>query len=148
MVEGAFQPKPPFPFLPSSHSRAPICKSPPMPHNNSITVYDLALSTGATISPFVWATKYALKHKGFELDVVPGGFTGIPERTGGKTERLPAIVDDGHWVLDSWGIVEYLDEAYPDRPMVITHPSVAIVTRAREAWFVLVARGTEVRGKW
>ena len=101
-----------------------------MAENNRITFYDLALSTGATISPFVWATKYALKHKGFDLDVVPGGFTKIPERTGGKTERLPAIVDDGQWVLDSWGIVEYLDEKYPDRQMLIPHPSVAIVTRA------------------
>ena len=36
-----------------------------------------------------------LKHKGFDLDVVPGGFTGIMERTGGVTERLPAIVDNG-----------------------------------------------------
>ena len=54
-----------------------------MARNNTITFYDLALSTGATISPFVWATKYALKHKGFDLDVVPGGFTKIPERTGG-----------------------------------------------------------------
>jgi glutathione S-transferase len=87
-----------------------------MAKDNKITFYDLAISTGATISPFVWATKYALKHKGFDLDVVPGGFTGILERTGGKTERLPAIVDDGTWVLDSWGIVEYLDATYPDRP--------------------------------
>ncbi len=74
-----------------------------MAKNNTITFFDLALSTGATISPFVWATKYALKHKGFDLDVVPGGFTRIPERTGGKTERLPAIIDDGKWVLDSLG---------------------------------------------
>jgi glutathione S-transferase len=113
--------------------------------NNTITFYDLALSTGATISPFVWATKYALKHKGFDLDVIPGGFTKIPERTGGVTERLPAIVDDGQWVLDSWGIVEYLDEKYPDRPMLIPHPSVAIVTRALDAWFWQVATGPWMR---
>ena len=116
-----------------------------MAKDNTITFYDLALSTGATISPFVWATKYALKHKGFDLDVVPGGFTGIMERTGGKTERLPAIVDDGQWVLDSWGIVEYLDEKYPDRPMLIPHPSVAIVTRALDAWFWQVATGPWMR---
>ena len=73
-----------------------------MARNNTITFYDLQLAGGCTISPFVWATKYALKHKGFDIDMVPGGFTGIPERTGGKTERLPAIVDDGQWVLDSW----------------------------------------------
>src|SRR4051812_6713425 len=105
-----------------------------MAKDNKITFYDLQISTGATISPFVWATKYALAHKGFELDVVPGGFTGIMERTGGKSERLPAIVDDGVWVLDSWGIVEYLDEKYPDRPMLIPHESVAVLTRAMDAW--------------
>ncbi|KPL68605.1 1,3-beta-glucanase [Erythrobacter sp. SG61-1L] len=116
-----------------------------MAKNNTITFYDLALSTGATISPFVWATKYALKHKGFDLDVVPGGFTKILERTGGKTERLPAIVDDGTWVLDSWGIVEYLDAEYPTRPTLIPHESVATVTRALDAWFWKVATGPWMR---
>ncbi len=112
-----------------------------MASNNTITFYDLALSTGATISPFVWATKFALKHKGFDLDVVPGGFTGILERTGGKTERLPAIVDDGEWVLDSWGIVEYLDAKYPDRPALIPHPSVAATLKALDHWFWNAAVG-------
>ena len=116
-----------------------------MAKNNTITLYDLRLSTGATISPFVWATKYALKHKGFDLDVVPGGFTKILERTGGKTERLPAIVDDGTWVLDSWGIVEYLDAKYPARPMLIPHESVAAVTRVLDAWFWRVATSPWMR---
>ena len=40
-----------------------------MAKNNTITPFDLQISTGATISPFVWATKYALKHKGFEIDI-------------------------------------------------------------------------------
>ena len=60
-----------------------------MAKDKSVTFYDLQVSTGATISPFVWATKFAVKHKGFDLDIVDGGFTGILERTGGKTERLP-----------------------------------------------------------
>ena len=112
---------------------------------NTITLYDLQVSTGATISPFVWATKYAVKHKGFDLDIVDGGFTGIMERTGGKTERLPAIVDDGRWVLDSWGIVEYLDQTYPDRPTLIPHESVAVLTRALDAWFWSTATGPWMR---
>src|ERR1043165_4107431 len=96
---------------PHCAKQAPARRIQAMAQNNRITLYDLQLSTGATISPFVWATKYALAHKGFDVDLVPGGFTGILERTGGQTERLPAIVDDGKWVLDSWGIVEYLDAA-------------------------------------
>ena len=116
-----------------------------MAENNTITFFDLQLASGCTISPFVWATKYALKHKGFDLDVVEGGFTGILERTAGKTERLPAIVDDGEWVLDSWGIVEYLDEKYPDRPALIPHESVAVLTKALDAWFWGTATGPWMR---
>lgn len=116
-----------------------------MAANNTITFYDLQVSTGATISPFVWATKFAVAHKGFALDVVEGGFTGILERTGGVTERLPAIVDDGKWVLDSWGIVEYLDATYPDRPMLIPHESVAALTKAMDAWFWGAAVGPWMR---
>jgi glutathione S-transferase len=112
-----------------------------MAKDNRITLYDLQLSTGSTISPFVWATKYAVAHKGFELDIVPGGFTGIMERTGGKTERLPAIVDDGEWVLDSWLIAEYLDEKYPDRPTLIPHESVKILTMMMESWLWQTAIG-------
>ena len=116
-----------------------------MAKDNTITFYDLQLASGCTISPFVWATKFAVAHKGFDLDVVPGGFTGIMERTGGKTERLPAIVDDGEWVLDSWGIVEYLDRKYPYRPMLIPHESVAALTRALDAWFWVTATGPWMR---
>jgi glutathione S-transferase len=116
-----------------------------MAANNTITFYDLTMAHGATTSPFVWATKYALAHKGFTIDTVPGGFTGIMERTGGMTERLPAIVDDGKWVLDSWGIVEYLDATYPDRPMLIPHESVAALTKALDAWWWPTAVGPWMR---
>jgi glutathione S-transferase len=102
--------------------------------NNIITLYDLQLATGCTISPFVWATKYALKHKGFEIESVPGGFTGILERTGGRSERLPVIVDDGKWVLDSWLIAEYLDERYPERPPLFSGASMKLLTKFLEGW--------------
>lgn len=105
-----------------------------MGQNNTITLYDLQLASGCTISPFVWATKYALKHKGFDIDIVPGGFTGIMERTGGRSERLPVIVDDGKWVLDSWLIAEYLDERYPDRPALFEGDGMKVLTKFLEGW--------------
>ena len=116
-----------------------------MAANNTITLYDLQVASGATISPFVWATKYAVAHKGFEMEIVPGGFTGILERTGGKTERLPAIVDDGEWVLDSWLIAEYLDEKYPDRPTLIGDPSVKVCAQFIEGWLWTTAVGPWMR---
>jgi glutathione S-transferase len=116
-----------------------------MAQDNRITLYDLQVASGATISPFVWATKYAVAHKGFEMDIVPGGFTGIMERTGGKTERLPAIVDDGQWILDSWLIAEYLDDKYPDRPTLIGDPSVKVCGQFIEQWLWATAVGPWMR---
>jgi glutathione S-transferase len=109
--------------------------------NNTITLYDLQLASGCTISPFVWATKYALAHKGFDIDIVPGGFTGIMDRTGGRSERLPVIVDDGKWVLDSWLIAEYLDKTYPDRPTLIGDPGIKPLTEFIEGWLWRTAIG-------
>ncbi|MCC7463562.1 MAG: glutathione S-transferase family protein [Gammaproteobacteria bacterium] len=105
-----------------------------MARNNRITLYDLQLASGCTISPFVWTAKYALAHKGFDIDIVPGGFTGIMERTGGRSERLPVIVDDGEWVLDSWLIAEYLDRKYPDRPMLCGDPGIKPLAQFLEGW--------------
>lgn len=105
-----------------------------MAEGNVITLYDLNIATGATLSPFVWATKFALRHKGFDIALVPGGFTGILDRTGGRSERLPAIVDNGEWVLDSWNIAEHLDAKYPDRPMLMAHEGVAASTKVIERW--------------
>src|SRR6187551_2681776 len=105
-----------------------------MAKDNMITLYDLQLESGCTISPFVWRTKYALKHKGFDIDLVPGGFTGIKELTNGFSDRLPVIVDDGRWIRDSWEIAEYLDETYPDRPMLFAGESHKILTKFIDAW--------------
>ena len=112
-----------------------------MATDNRITLYDLQLASGCTISPFVWRTKYALAHKGLDVDIVPGGFTGILERTGGRSERLPAIVDGDKWVLDSWVIAEYLDETYPDRPMLFEGPSMKVLTKFIDGWLWRTAIG-------
>ncbi len=109
--------------------------------SNTIKIYDLQLASGCTISPFVWRTKYALKHKGFDLDIVPGGFTGILERTGGKSERVPAIEDNGKLLLDSWLIAEYLDETYPDRPMLFEGPAMKSLLQHTSAWLWKTAIG-------
>lgn len=116
-----------------------------MTQNHTITLYDLQLESGCTISPFVWRIKYALEHKGFDVHIVPNGFTGIREITNGFSDRLPVIVDPDrqvdadrsagdHWVKDSWDIADYLDETYPDRPMLYEGPSQRLLTRFIDGW--------------
>ncbi len=55
-----------------------------MAQNKRITLYDLQLENGCTISPYVWRTKYALAHKGFEIDIVPAA-----------SPALPSVPEDG-----------------------------------------------------
>jgi glutathione S-transferase len=116
-----------------------------MARNNTIRLFDLVLASGCTISPFVWRTKYALKHKGFDIDLVPSGFTGIKELTEGRSERLPVIVDDGEWVIDSWKIAEYLDAKYPDRPMLFAGDSMTVLTKFIDQWLWRTAIGVWIR---
>jgi glutathione S-transferase len=105
-----------------------------MAANNRIQLFDLQLASGATLSPFVWRVKYALKHKGFDIDIIPGGFTDIVKRTGGRSERVPVIIDDGEWVFDSWEIAEYLDRKYPDRPMLFDGETMRGLTKFVDNW--------------
>ena len=112
-----------------------------MADNNTITLYDLQLESGCTISPFVWRTKYALKHKGFDIDLKDGGFTGIKARTNGFSDRLPVIVDNGHWVKDSWDIAQYLDDTYPDRPRLLEGEAMKALTNFTEQWLWRTAIG-------
>ena len=116
-----------------------------MPRDNSIRLFDLVLDSGCTISPFVWRIKYAIRHKGFDLDLVPNGFTGIRALTGGRSDRLPVIVDDGEWVIDSWKIADYLDARYPDRPMLYEGESQKILTRFVDRFLWRAAIGVWIR---
>src|SRR5215468_9855878 len=88
----------------------------------SIRLYDLVLENGCTISPFVWRIKYAIAHKGFAVDSIPVGFTGIKDILAGKYQRLPIIDDNGTIVPDSWAIADYLDRTYPGRPALFPTP--------------------------
>ena len=105
-----------------------------MARNNTIRLYDLVLKSGVTLSPFVWRTKLALRHKGFEIDDVETSYMGIRRMLDGSYKRLPVIDDDGRIVPDSWDIARYLDETYPDRPMLYRSDSERNFARFIDGW--------------
>lgn len=91
-----------------------------------IAVLDLQLEAGCTISPFVWQAKYALAHKQIEAEIIPGGFTSLPTRTGGLSQHRPGIRDGGTWVFESlrsgeFLVADYLDATYPDHPRLFAN---------------------------
>src|SRR5215468_7749989 len=102
--------------------------------SQSIRLYDLVLENGCTISPFVWRIKHAIAHKGFAVESVPVGFTGIKKILDGRYERLPIIEDRGTIVQDSWAIADYLDRTYPDRPMLFATKGERTAARFFDGW--------------
>jgi glutathione S-transferase len=74
-------------------------------------------------SPFAWKVWLALEHKAipYELKVLSfdKGETEAPAfRAITPRGKVPAIVDKGYALWESAVIVEYLEEAYPERPLL------------------------------
>ena len=107
-----------------------------MTHNSAHTIrlYDLVVESGCTISPFVWRAKYAIAHKGFEIESVPVSFTGIPKILNGQYTRLPVIDDQGVLVSDSIAIADYLDRTYPERPALFASAGERNLTLFFDGW--------------
>lgn len=84
----------------------------------AIKLWDLvAAEDDRAFSPYCWRTKMAMAHKGLEWQSVPWRFT-EKERLAFSGQALVPVIEDGARVVhDSWAIAQYLDEAYPVRPL-------------------------------
>jgi glutathione S-transferase len=85
----------------------------------TIKLYDLAAADEQIrFSPYCWRTKMALLHKGLAFETIPWRFTDKETIAPSGSPRVPVIVDGGKWIADSWTIAEYLDETYPEKPLM------------------------------
>lgn len=73
-----------------------------------------------------------LRHKGIAFDQLPppGGYGSDEYRALVPSGNLPAMIHDGFMLSDSEAIAEYLEEAFPDIPML--PQSVKLRAKARE----------------
>ncbi len=85
---------------------------------NALRLYELALQDGRSASPFVWRIRYALAHKGLPYETVKLGFSEIPTAFGGRFKTVPILEHGDTAMAESWDIAEYLDHAFPERPLV------------------------------
>lgn len=82
----------------------------------ALTLY----TDGFYISPYAFSVFVALEEKRVPFKVVPVPLDKkahhAPEyKAGSLTGRVPAIDHDGFWLAESSAIVEYLDDAFPER---------------------------------
>jgi len=74
-------------------------------------------------SPYAWKVWLALEHKGipyeFRLLSFDAGDTKTPQFLAlNPRGRVPTIVDDGYALWESSAILEYLEERYPEKPLL------------------------------
>ncbi len=85
-------------------------------------------------SPFVWRVLLALAHKGIAVERVPCRFLEKEAFAPSGSKTVPVLEDDGTWVADSWKIVCYLEERYPDRPSLFGGAAGKTLTRFVTHW--------------
>jgi len=101
----------------------------------AITLFDLAGADPALrFSPYCWRARMALAHKGLPVETVPWRYTEKEQLAFACSERVPVIVDQGRAVADSWGIAEYLEDTYPERPSLFAGPGGRAHARFINAW--------------
>lgn len=61
----------------------------------------------------------ALAHKGLQFETIPWRFTEKDAIAFSGQGAVPVLVDGPRTVFDSWRIALYLDEAYPERPLLM-----------------------------
>jgi glutathione S-transferase len=84
----------------------------------TITLFDLAGSDESLrFSPYCWRVRMALLHKGLAFETIPWRFADKAAIAATGQGAVPVIVDSGKMIHDSWSIADYLDEAYPERPL-------------------------------
>lgn len=100
-------------------------------------------------SPYAWKVWLALEHKQLPYDLRVLSFdqqeTRAPEFLAiSPRGKVPALVDDGLVLTESNAIAEYLDERYPERPLMPPDPAlrahVRRVTAEVDSYFAEAVR--------
>lgn len=69
-------------------------------------------------SPFCWRARYALAHKGLEVETRPLHFTDKEALAFAHYDKVPVLVDEDEVITDSYEIMTYLDRRYPSSPLL------------------------------
>lgn len=101
----------------------------------SLQLYDLAGDDERVrFSPYCWRIRMSLMHKGLEHETVPVRF-GEKDKIAFSDQKLVPVLRDGETIVsDSWTIAEYLDRAFPDRPLLIQGEQGLALTRFFRHW--------------
>jgi len=105
-------------------------------------LYDLVNARRAHFSPNSWRVRMALLHKGIPFEVRDVLFGDIPSLgAGGDKLTIPTIEHQDRLVTDSWAVVQYLDQAFPDTPRLIAPGAEGHVLKFFQYWVQTTVHG-------
>jgi glutathione S-transferase len=85
----------------------------------AITFYDLCgRDERLRFSPYCWRVRMTLAHKGMPYTTVPWRFLEKDALAFARYDKVPVLTDGDVVVTDSFEIMRYLDDAYPDKPVL------------------------------
>ena len=100
-----------------------------------MVLIDLINASGTHFSPNSWRVRMALAHKGLAFDVRDIGFMDVPNlHPQGEKVTIPTLVHGEKWVTDSWAIVRYLDDAFPNTPRLSGTGSETALLQFFQSW--------------
>ena len=86
-------------------------------------LYDLAAADpGCRFSQHCWRARLALFHKGLDCETRPWRFTDKEAIAFAGTDKVPVLIDGDTVIHDSWAILEYLEDGYPQAPTLFGSP--------------------------
>jgi glutathione S-transferase len=101
----------------------------------TLKLYELVGTDAARpFSPFCWRTRMALAHKGLAADSIPWRFTEKAAIAPPGSEKVPVLLHGEKPVVDSWGIANYLEDAFPDRSSLFGGEGGRAVMRMLNWW--------------
>jgi glutathione S-transferase len=101
----------------------------------TLKLYELVGTDAARpFSPFCWRTRMALAHKGLAADSIPWRFTEKAAIAPHGSEKVPVLLHGEKPVVDSWGIANYLEDAFPDRSSLFGGEGGRAVMRMLNWW--------------
>lgn len=99
-----------------------------------VKLYELAGKNGVIFSPYCWRIRMALSFKGVNFECEEVAFTDIKNISEGQFKTVPILSDNNSVINDSYDIALYLDETYPDTPLLFPNEDSKQTFRFIEAW--------------
>lgn len=82
-------------------------------------LYDLCgVDEGLRFSPYCWRVKFALAHKGLDVETRAWHFTDKEAIAFSQQGKVPVLVDGDETLTDSYEIFRHLDRRYPEKPLL------------------------------